>query len=102
MALFVTEYTYSPDIALRDEIRPAHRAYLGALADDGRLLVSGPAARDGVDGAFVVLDVSDQTEVARLLDQDPFAISGVVVQRQISAFTPVLGRWSRDPSLHRG
>jgi uncharacterized protein YciI len=43
MTVFAVEYVYVADSdALRDEARPAHRAWLAGLAEDDKLLASGP------------------------------------------------------------
>ena len=41
MTVFAVEYVYAADSgAIRDETRPAHRAWLSDLADEGALLAA--------------------------------------------------------------
>ncbi|GMA26071.1 hypothetical protein GCM10025864_38300 [Luteimicrobium album] len=42
--VFAVLYTYTDDPTTRDEVRPAHRAYLAELLGRGILLASGPWA----------------------------------------------------------
>ena len=87
MPYFVATYAYSSDVALRDAVRPDHRAWLTALGD--MLVLAGPT---DADGGVLVLEAADAAEVTRTLDDDPFVTSGVVVGRSVVGWTPVLGR----------
>ncbi|WNB87023.1 YciI family protein [Cellulomonas sp. ATA003] len=93
MTVYAVQYTYDDRTDVRDRFRPEHRAYLGGLVESGELLSSGPWA-DGAPGALLVLSAPSTAEVERLLDADPFAREGVVAERSIREWTPVLGVWS--------
>ena len=55
MSLYAVTYTYVTDEARLAEIRPEHRAFLGSLADEGIVLLSGPTAGDGPGDALILL-----------------------------------------------
>ena len=63
--------TGSDDVTTRDRVRPEHRDYLSGLADQGLLLMSGPYG-SGPDGALLLFDTDDRTQVAAMVDKDPF------------------------------
>ena len=93
MSLFVVEYTYSADtVAGRDEHRPAHREWLGELAERKTVVSSGPFA-DG-SGAFIIVDAADAETVELLFTHDPFARNGLVADLRIVEWVPVLGEFS--------
>ncbi|UZX02532.1 hypothetical protein F8G81_07795 [Arthrobacter sp. CDRTa11] len=90
MTVFAVEYVYAPDsTAARDENRPAHRAWLSDLAEDGRLLTSGPYG-DGA-GALLIFKVQDESRLNELLKQDPFAVAGTIAGIRTTEWTPVIG-----------
>ncbi len=75
--MFVAEYTYLPShAALRDEHRPAHRAWLLDGYEAGRVLSVG-AYPDGT-GALVIVRADDAGAAAELLSHDPFARAGAI------------------------
>ncbi|MBU2664468.1 hypothetical protein KOI35_13275 [Actinoplanes bogorensis] len=77
--MWIVELAFTPDPA-RLAARPAHRAVLTALHEDGRLRMAGPFADDS--GALIVLDVAGRDELDALLAADPyFATPGVTVVR---------------------
>jgi uncharacterized protein YciI len=85
--LFVASYEYTDDTETRDLVRPRHRDFLAALGPT--LVVSGPT---DANGAVLVLDAASADEVAGLLDDDPFRTEGLIAQRRVVGWTPVLGR----------
>lgn len=86
MAIFAVTYTYSDDVAARDAHRPQHRSYLSQVEG---MLLSGPLAEP--DGALLVIAAPTREDVAERLDRDPFLLEGIVVERTIRPYTPVLG-----------
>ena len=90
MPLFVATYDYTDDVQARDKIRPSHREFLGGLESN---LASGPT---DAAGAFLIFEAASADEVEGLLDADPFMIAGIVRERRVVAWTPVLGRWVAD------
>lgn len=92
MSTFATLYRYElGSDAARDHIRPAHRSYLGELADQGKLLVSGPFV-GGDAGALLVLEGESAADVRALLNQDPFVEAGLVAEITIREWSVVSGR----------
>jgi len=90
MTVFAVEYVYAADSAAScDEHRPAHRAWLGGLAEGGQLLTSGPYG-DGA-GALLIFKVQDEAQLNELLKQDPFAIAGTIAGIRTTVWTPVIG-----------
>lgn len=89
MPRFVATYTYTPDTAARDAVRPAHRDYLATLDE---LLLSGPTD----DGrAVLVFEAGSAADVERLLDADPFTTAGgIVAERSLVGWDVVRGRWA--------
>jgi uncharacterized protein len=92
MPVFAVTYSYAASPEALAEIRPIHREYLSTLLSRGILLASGPFV--GSDGALLVIKAASVSEVAELLDNDPFDIAGFIVERAITEWNPVFGPWS--------
>ncbi|WP_049573732.1 YciI family protein [Streptomyces sp. SBT349] len=78
--------------------RPAHRASLARLHEEGRLLAAGPWADES--GALLVFDLPGPEELDRVLAADPYfhRTPGVTVV-SVREWAPVVvpgpdGRWS--------
>ena len=99
MSLFAVHYTYSDDTAARDEHRPAHREFLGDLAREGVVVLSGPYATipEAPDAALLVLRGESAAQLVELLRDDPFQQQGLVEQVAVREWTPVLGSWAEGP-----
>ncbi|MBG0739259.1 hypothetical protein IV500_07630 [Paeniglutamicibacter antarcticus] len=94
MSVYAVEYVYSPQTAaIRDEHRPAHRAWLASLVEDGRMLASGPF--DDGTGALLIFKTEDEEALNRLLTEDPFNIAGGITGLKSSSWSPVLGELSK-------
>ena len=72
---YAASIEYSQDTALVEAHRPAHRAYLTKLLDEGKLFASGPYA-DG-SGALIVYEADTPEAADALLKADPFHAAGV-------------------------
>ncbi|HKU35716.1 MAG TPA: YciI family protein [Paenarthrobacter sp.] len=97
MTVFAVEYVYVAESgALRDEARPAHRAWLGDLAGEGKLLASGPYG-DGA-GALLIFKSQDEAELNDLLKQDPFADAGAIAGIRTMEWSPIIGLLSDHAS----
>ena len=94
MARFAVEYVYTADTVKRDEVRPAHRAFLAEAQGRGELLVSGPWADN--TGALLVFEFEDEEALKEVLEHDPFAEADLVSRVRINEWTPVLGPWVTD------
>jgi uncharacterized protein len=87
MTTFAVTYVYSTDTDALDQLRPEHRAFLGA--QDG-LLLSGPTDDNG---ALLVWEAKSASEIEEVLDEDPFWTAGLISERVVVGWTPVLGPW---------
>ncbi|MFF9034299.1 YciI family protein [Streptomyces sp. NPDC014892] len=86
--------TASPE---RLAARPAHRALLNRLHEEGHLVAAGPFADD--TGALLVFD-TDRAELDRILDTDPYCRTPGVQVVGVREWAPVVGLTGlqRDPS----
>lgn len=93
MSIFAVEYVYDADsTATRDEHRPAHRRWLAELAEQGRLLASGPF-KDGA-GALLIFTADDDVDLSSLLMQDPFAAVGAISGMKTTEWQPGIGAFA--------
>lgn len=93
--VLVVNYTYIADPDAIAEHRPAHRAFLNGLAEEGVLVLSGPLAA-GVgqpDGGMLILRADSVEAVLERLKADPFQQLGIVASIEVRGWTPVLGAW---------
>ncbi len=93
MPTFAVNYRYADQPAALGEHRPAHRAFLAQHAEAGRLLAAGRFADEGPEAALLVFRAQSADDVAGWLDQDPFALVGLVAEREIRLWPVVLGLW---------
>ena len=90
MTMFSVEYTYAEAAAAaRDEHRPAHREFLGALHESGELLFVGPFT-DG-SGAALMVDADDEAAARALLARDPFAAADAIAAVTVREWKQVYG-----------
>ena len=90
MTVFAVEYVYDAESTeARDASRPAHREWTAALAQEGRLLASGPYG-DGA-GALLIFKAPDETALNEILKQDPFAAAGAISGTRTTAWAPLTG-----------
>ncbi|GAA2226120.1 YciI family protein [Promicromonospora sukumoe] len=89
MSTYAVSYTYTDDVATRDEVRPSHRDFLRALLADGVLRASGPV--DGRVGALLVIEAESADAALAVLDPDPFALRGLVAERSARQWDVVIG-----------
>lgn len=97
MRIYAVEYTYDVQrTSDLDELRPAHREFLGDLHDRDVLLASGPWLDNAAPGALLLVRGEDDTAVSRLLDDDPFQRAKLITHRRIRAWNPVFGPFTAD------
>ncbi len=89
----MTTFAYDDRSAVRDEVRPAHRAYLAELHRAGVLVASGPFTDDGAPGARLLVRGADAADVHRVPDADPFWVEGLVAERSVRPWQLVLRSW---------
>ena len=85
---FAVTLEYDPTDPKIAEYRPLHRAYLGGLRDEGKLVLSGPFGENA--GGLVVYEAPSLEEVQALVDADPFTIHGVTKKHTIRQWTIVV------------
>lgn len=90
MTYFAVHYTYAGDAERVAEHRPAHRDYLRSLTDSG-LVAAGAHPDAEPPGALLIVRAESADQVTALLDGDPFRTEGLIVERRIVAWTPVIG-----------
>lgn len=73
------------------EVRPRHRDYLLALAEQGRVAVAGPMADN--TGGLALFRADDLDDLHKMIDADPYYTEGAVAERTVREFIPVLGSW---------
>ncbi|MCB7137394.1 YciI family protein [Cellulosimicrobium marinum] len=96
MPIHAVTYVYPDRPAELDAVRPEHRAFLRGLHEQGALLASGPlaATADAPAGALLIVDAASVDAAAELLDADPFARAGLVAERSVRPWSPVIGDWA--------
>ncbi|MDC4233271.1 YciI family protein [Actinomyces sp. B33] len=89
MAYFALEYVYDTDQSeLMDRLRPDHRAFLASCRDRGLVVASGPLV--GAGRALIVVQADSVEDVFSVLDEDPFYTAGVILDRPIRQWDPVI------------
>ncbi len=94
MQTFAVTYVYQDNPSKLDQVRPAHRAYLQALAVTGTVRASGPVKQGEMNGALIVVCAPSADEALALLAHDPFYTEGLVVDRAIVEWNIVIGPWA--------
>jgi uncharacterized protein YciI len=87
---FAASIEYSQDSTLVEAHRPAHRAYLTGLLDQGKLFASGPYA-DG-SGALIIYDADSPEAAEGLLKADPFHAAGVFLKWEMRPWKVIFQR----------
>lgn len=73
--------------ALRQRVRPAHKAYLGAVAE--RIAFAGPLVHDDGQtmlGSLLVIDFPDRAAAHAWLAEEPFTRAGLYASTTVHAF----------------
>lgn len=91
MTTFMIEYAYDERSDERDALRPAHRAYLAALAEQGTMLAYGRYDDGGAPGALLVCEAEDLDAVESVLAADPYMEAGLVPEHRIRIWPAVWG-----------
>jgi uncharacterized protein len=92
MALVAVLYSYNDLPDVRTEHLGAHREFLASQAN---LVLSGPTS----DGSGLLLFEGEIAAVEAVVDDDPFLAVGLIKERRIFEWTPVLGSWKSQLSL---
>ena len=86
--MFAVELEFSGHPA-RLEHRPAHRDKLAALHGAGKLRLAGPWSDES--GALLIFDVSDESELREILDDDPYYRAHGVTVARIAKWEVIVG-----------
>lgn len=89
MAWFLVETRYVQE--KYGDVRPRHREYLTALADEGVVAVAGPLADD--TGGVILFEAQDEAALREILDRDPYHLEGALAERTVRGFQPKIGAW---------
>jgi uncharacterized protein YciI len=92
MPVFAVTYLYSATEEQLNEIRPIHRQWFAGLLEAGHLLASGPMVDN--PEALLIFRSESASDLAELLDNDPFDIAGFIGSRSIQQWNPVFGPFS--------
>jgi uncharacterized protein YciI len=86
--IYLVRLLDKPDsAALRQRVRPEHKAYLGAVAE--RIAFAGPLTDDdGVTmiGSLLAIDFENRTAAQAWLADEPFTRAGLYASSEIHAF----------------
>ena len=79
-------YDATGTAALRQQVRPEHKAYLAGVAD--RIAFAGPLLGDdgAMNGSLLVIDFADRAAALAWLEAEPFTRAGVYATREVRAF----------------
>jgi uncharacterized protein YciI len=73
--------------ALRDQVRPAHKAYLAGVAE--RIAFAGPLTHDDgatMIGSLLVIDFGSREAANAWLADEPFTRAGLYASTEVHAF----------------
>lgn len=76
MALYDALFDYVADPQRIEEVRPAHRAYLKQLLDEGKLHEAGRFGHER--GGLIVYHAESESAARGMLYRDPFATEGII------------------------
>ncbi|WP_022867840.1 YciI family protein [Schaalia vaccimaxillae] len=89
MAYFAIEYVYDTTKGPQmDEVRPEHRAFLGSLCEEGKIVASGPLVDQG--RALILFNADSPEDALTALDADPFYTNGFILDRIARQWDPVI------------
>lgn len=89
MAWFLVEIRYVQEKL--DAVRPKHREFLAKLADEGVVAVAGPLGDN--TGGITLYQADDEAALKEIIDLDPYFLEGVIAERTVREFKPVIGAW---------
>ena len=92
MPLYTLSLRFPTSGDRRAETRSRHRDYLDELSSEGKLVAAGPFGHD--HGALIVYQADDADEARKLLDNDPYATEGVMLDAELHEWQPVVGNAS--------
>lgn len=91
VSTFVVTSEYGSDPRRMADLRPARYAFFQQLESGGHLLASGQPIGEGMPQGMLILEAADENEASALLDQDPFATTGLITARRIGRWNATIG-----------
>ena len=89
--IYVVTYIYDSGRAETiSDLRPRHRQFLTDLHASGGLIAPGPWV-GGPAGAYLLVAAGSEREALEMLDPDPFRAAGVIEERSVQGWDPVIG-----------
>lgn len=80
----VNNVTYIGDAEKVASVRPAHRAFMSRLGEQGRLVAAGPLS-DG-SGAIFIYEADNLEAAEAIFAQDPYTLGGIVADHKMHAW----------------
>jgi hypothetical protein len=77
----VNNVTYIGDAEKVASVRPAHRAFMSRLGEQGRLVAAGPLC-DG-SGAIFIYEADNLEAAEAIFAQDPYTLGGMVADHKM-------------------
>ena len=77
----------------------AHVSFLNRLIDAGQIRVSGPVTGLGKRAGFIIMTVASIEEARSLVEQDPFAVKGLIDELTIVEWTPMFGSLAGEGAI---
>ena len=85
-------YDYVDDILeKRKPVRADHLKHITEYVEDGRCKLGGGWADNNVDGALIVFQCQDKSEIEDFVKCDPYYQNGLVTNYKIRPWTVVIG-----------
>lgn len=84
--MFVILLSYQQPLEIVDQYLKAHRDFLEAGYQQNFFVVSGP--RNPRTGGVIISQLSDRSQLEKILSQDPFCLQGIA-RYEIIEFDPV-------------
>ena len=89
---FALFYDYVENILeKRGPHRPDHLKYISKYVDDGRCKLGGAFADNNVDGALIIFQCDDISQVEDFAKNDPYVLNGLVTNYRVRPWTVVAG-----------
>jgi uncharacterized protein len=73
---------------LRPSVRPRHLAYVGPVAESGKMVIGGPFT-DG-SGSLIIVDMESEAAALEFAQGDPYLREGVFERVEVKPFRKVL------------
>lgn len=93
MTIYTVRYSYLDKPRELDATRPPRLAWFRDLETGGPLLASGQLIGTAAMSGMLVPEAADHAAAERALDADPYVPAGLVAERTIEEWHPIVGTW---------